>query len=992
MDDRFTNSLRDPNESELDVNKRLGLEVRERIESSNEDERIILLDDLYNKWEYKGETIFDYLKIALANFDLDYKNLRLGNFERSYKLKVFEATYLHLIFMQDKMSIEDIDTEETDELKVIKMKFNKIFASIIDAENAIRTSLFLQSSMSEQEYVQSDTDIGLYRFAPMNHGDMTPYQKLLIFLLEQLHRKGYRRYNGECYKRIFTKEGYDTHSWKKSMSIKEFIHDLTDNININPEMWKNQTQSKNNVQAACEYLTEYIGGEFEDIVRDRHVFSFNNGIYIIKKYNEIDDTYYDEWIPFTGPNSKTVGASVVACKYYNEDFDYKGEMDWFDIIKEYCPNFVAIMEYQEWNEEVQKWLCIMIGRNMYNLGELEEWQILAFLLGQAGSGKSYGFNTPVLCYNGSIKMVQDLKKGDVLMGDDSKPRNVLSCTAGVDVMYKVKQKNGMDYIVNGLHELVLKMTYCNKGNEFRIVNGKKYRKDDIVEINVESYMKLSISQKKSLKGYKVPIEFEEKDVPIEPYILGLWLGDGTSGNNKFTNQDSAVLHYLANTLPKYGGYLEGLKGNYSYRMHGIDINVLDLKNNKHIPDIYKINSRQNRLELLAGILDSDGSYSTGVFDLVQKNKKLSEDIEYLVKSLGFYTKISECEKGCMWKGEYRVGTYYRMCISGHLDEIPTKVKRKQAEPRKQVKNVLNTVIEIEKYEADYFYGVQLDGNHRLVLGDFTVGHNSTILTKIVKMIYEPCDVGVLSNNIEKKFGLSALSDKFMFVGPEIKGNLAMEQSEFQSLISGEDIQVAEKHKIAKSIVWSVPGMLAGNEVPNYVDNAGSISRRLMVFKFDKKVRKGDTRLGKKLSKELTYIIQASNRGYQNAVNIYGEQDIWSCVPEYFKKTKDSMAENTNALMNFLNSDKVKIDPESYVRERLFVSTFNEHCRDNHLGSHKWNSDYYLGPFDSQKVTVQKGKRLRYPNIPGARTYHGSFIFGVDVVSDLDDNREGDPEN
>jgi hypothetical protein len=333
-----------------------------------------------------------------------------------------------------------------------------------------------------------------------------------------------------------------------------------------------------------------------------------------------------------------------------------------------------------------------------------------------------------------------------------------------------------------------------------------------------------------------------------------------------------------------------------------------------------------------------------------------------------------------------------MCISGNLDEIPTKIKRKQATLRKQVKDVLNTGIVVEPYEVDYFYGVQLDGNKRMILGDFTVGHNSTILTKIVKMIYEPCDVGVLSNNIEKKFGLGALADKFMFVGPEIKGNLALEQSEFQSLISGEDIQVAEKHKVAKSVVWTVPGMLAGNEVPSYTDNAGSISRRLMVFKFDKKVKKGDTRLGSKLLKELTYIIQACNRGYQEAVNVYGENDIWSCVPSYFKKTKDSMAENTNALMNFMNSDKVIINPDSYVRERIFITTFNEHCRDSHLGSQKWSSDYYLGPFEAQGITVQKGKKRRYPNIPGARTYTGTFIFGIDIVSDLDENTIDDPES
>ena len=597
------------------------------------------------------------------------------------------------------------------------------------------------------------------------------------------------------------------------------------------------------------------------------------------------------------------------------------------------------MDYQEWPLDVQKWLCIMIGRSMYDLGELEEWQILAYLLGTACSGKSMVRGTKILCYDGSFKEVQDLRKGDVLMGDDSKPRNVLSCSSGIDMMYKVKQTNGMDYIVNGLHELCLKMTYCAKGHNYRIINGRKYRKGDIVEITVQSYMKLSKSQQKALKGYKVGIDFEERKVSVEPYILGLSLGYPS------TNQT-----------------------------------------NEGIPDMYKINSRTNRLELLAGLIDSNPpqtsqtSQTYATIEVSKHSNKLYKDIHYLVHSLGFYTKTNEYQK------------YYLIRIYGNLEIIPSRISKRPQQKIKKMRNLLYTEIEIEKHEVDYFYGVQLDGNHHLILEDFTVAHNSTILTKIVKMIYEPCDVGVLSNNIEKKFGLYALSEKFMFVGPEIKGNLSLEQSEFQSLISGEDIQVAEKHKVAKSVVWKVPGMLAGNEVPSYTDNAGSISRRLMVFKFDKKVKKGDSRLGNKLLNEIPYIIQACNRAYQEAVNTYSEKDIWSIVPEYFRETKETMAQNTNALMNFLNSDKITLGQELYVRERLFITTFNEHCRDNHLGTHKWNSDYYLGPFDSKNLTIRKGMRLRYPNIPGARTYGGSFIFGVDVVSDFDNNDDdNDPE-
>ena len=207
-------------------------------------------------------------------------------------------------------------------------------------------------------------------------------------------------------------------------------------------------------------------------------------------------------------------------------------------------------------------------------------------------------------------------------------------------------------------------------------------------------------------------------------------------------------------------------------------------------------------------------------------------------------------------------------------------------------------------------------------------------------------------------------------------------------ITKEDIQLAEKHKTARSIVWKVPGMLAGNEVPQYTDNAGSISRRLLVFSFLKRVKKGDTRLGKKLYNELPFIIQASNRAYQEAVNKYQEEDIWSIAPEYFKKTKEAMAENTNALMHFLSSDNVQLDKSIHVRQNVFVEAFTDHCRKHNLPSKGWNEDYYLGPFAMKDITVKKCRK-KYPRGPGGKLYTGTFYFGVDIIDEFENSF--DPE-
>jgi len=269
------------------------------------------------------------------------------------------------------------------------------------------------------------------------------------------------------------------------------------------------------------------------------------------------------------------------------------------------------------------------------------------------------------------------------------------------------------------------------------------------------------------------------------------------------------------------------------------------------------------------------------------------------------------------------------------------------------------------------------------------GSGKSTITKIVKKFYETCDVGVLSNNIEKTFGLSSLKDKLLFLAPEIKGDIRLEQSEFQLLIEGGDMQLPVKFKESHYMEWKIPGLFAGNEPPNYTDNSGSISRRLVVAKFTKKVYNKDPDLDYKLNKELPGIIKKAACAYLSAVNKYRGQDFWSNLPEYFRNMQRDMAQNTNSLEHFLSSGKVVLGDEYYCREKNFVQAFNEHCKECHLERHKFTTDYYIGVFGNYNITVKKGMKMKYPNTPNSPSYQGTFIFGVDLVNEMGDSVEDD---
>jgi hypothetical protein len=366
------------------------------------------------------------------------------------------------------------------------------------------------------------------------------------------------------------------------------------------------------------------------------------------------------------------------------------------------------------------------------------------LYGPPGTGKCLGKDTPIIMYNGKIKMVQDIKIGDQLMGDNSKPRNVLGTTVGKETLYKIKQVKGDDYIVNESHILSLRLSCTGTGCNYRYINDNKYQKNDIIDIPVKEYLKLSKNVQEKLKGYKVKVEFPEKKVPFDPYLLGLWLGDGTSSKTDITNQDSSIIKYLIEKLPEYKCHLFYSGDGYTYRINADKITFhfirrelkeLNVFNNKHIPHSFLCNSRKNQLSLLAGLIDSDGWYDKKGkgYEIVQKNKVLSDNILFLCRSLGFGAYQKECEKSCKTKNGKFTGTYYRIHFSGeNIEKIPCLVPRKQAEPRKHKKNVLNTGIKIENMSIDNFYGFELDGNHRFLLGDFTVTHNTSTIKAVAK--------------------------------------------------------------------------------------------------------------------------------------------------------------------------------------------------------------------------------------------------------------------
>ena len=347
------------------------------------------------------------------------------------------------------------------------------------------------------------------------------------------------------------------------------------------------------------------------------------------------------------------------------------------------------------------------------------------LYGKGGVGKCLGKGTPVIMFNGSTKKVEDVTVGDLLMGPDSKPRTVLSTNYGVGPLYRVSQKNGDDYICNDKHILSLKKEGLenNKG---------------IVFVSVEDYLEKNKTWKNTHYGWKSGVEFIEKPLPIDPYWLGLWLGDGNSHKTSITvaDKDREIGEWLLQWADRNGAFIRKEKGrgaeswNFAYRKgSGFSINPvlnslrkLEIYDNKHIPDIYIKNSLGNRLDLLAGLIDSDGyKCESGTLQFTSVNKKMAEQVLYLVRSVGLKGFWNESVKGSKSRN-YFVNAY-TISIGGNLSCIPIKLARKKGNDNPQKKS-LKCGININYIGDGEYFGFTIDGDNQFLLGDFTVTHNS----------------------------------------------------------------------------------------------------------------------------------------------------------------------------------------------------------------------------------------------------------------------------
>ena len=393
----------------------------------------------------------------------------------------------------------------------------------------------------------------------------------------------------------------------------------------------------------------------------------------------------------------------------------------------------------------------------------------------------FGKDTEIPLWNGSIKKVQDIVIGDELIGDDGNKRIVLDTFNGQDQLYEVQQNKGVNYVVNSKHTLVLKyrkdaciyrrnstncynlLWFCREElrPKIKVFSDKFYKTKEnsfsellkfleelklskYIEIKVDDYLKLEDKHKKELMGVKSIeyVKYEKRNVDeiLNPYVLGLWLGDGYKRGSRIAHnfkEDIEIKEYLKNwcnenklNMKEYekSYYLSFSKGKNVRNIFLDALKKYNLIDNKHIPDDYLYNTREIRLQLLAGLIDTDGYVEQEGKRIIinQVRKELSNQIAELAKSLGFivnctieHKKHIKCPKSTEYK-DYN--DQYKVNISGNnVSDIPTLLPRKKC--INSTKDTTMTYIKMVKKEFGNYYGFLLNDNHKFLLTERTIQSN-----------------------------------------------------------------------------------------------------------------------------------------------------------------------------------------------------------------------------------------------------------------------------
>jgi hypothetical protein len=355
-------------------------------------------------------------------------------------------------------------------------------------------------------------------------------------------------------------------------------------------------------------------------------------------------------------------------------------------------------------------------------------------------GKALALDTPIPTPEGWTT-IGDIKVGDQILSPDGNP---VSVTFKTETMinhqcYKIFFDNGEEVVADADHLWEVNSSYWRTGK--KVINTDEIYSRYLKKTNnkrgkgVEGSLYIDLS--KAING-------KNQNLPIDPYLLGVWLGDGYSADGRIIAHKDDYEFYKTKLDIEHER-----EDNNCIRFKCRDLRKKlkenNLLKNKHIPQIYLRSSIDQRMELLRGLMDTDGSITkTQSFEFYQKNYEFILQVVELLSSLGIKSRVSRKSINQCW--------YYtvRFASKEKVFNLPRKLELINFNGKGRPQNKRHYIQKIEKVDSVPVACIQVDSDDHLFLcgRTFIPTHNTTTVVSYLLhyiVFNDNVNVGILAN-------------------------------------------------------------------------------------------------------------------------------------------------------------------------------------------------------------------------------------------------------
>lgn len=484
------------------------------------------------------------------------------------------------------------------------------------------------------------------------------------------------------------------------------------------------------------------------------------------------------------------------------------------------------------------------------------------LLGSGSNGKCLEKDSKILMADGSQKNVQDIKIGDKVISPQINGSITYEKVTAIHNHYEkecyeiIRQKDQKKiYICSAKHKIPIIRKYT-----------KRTSKDDSTprtsEFKTFNYTAKNLSQKNNIKSdyctFTTPeIEYENPTTPdINPYCLGIWLGDGSFSyiqtekqikkSLRLSSPNKEIIESFKKSYPqeitndyqkehnKSKDYNITLRGKFAKQLTKLKLQGKK-SHDKFIPKSCFLATKEYRWQLLAGLIDTDGFIDkNGAIYYTTKSKTLAENIKNLVFSLGGRCESRKVIKSCQ---NNFTGKYTELSIQfQNKTRIPLKVPFKKNRLKDIKNNPVKFSIIAKKAKPQQVYGFEITGQSKWhIVNEWYVTHNSAILKLITEFIGAENCANISIQKLEQNdFAASELFNKHVNMAGDISSRTIEETDTFKSITGGD--RIAANRKFMTPIYFKNHAKFINscNELPKSKDLSEGFWRRWILLKFNQK--------------------------------------------------------------------------------------------------------------------------------------------------------------